>query len=438
MAKSQRSRWRRVFWIIIGLTIVIGVTLEVRHVSGRAPSGGSKLVNPAPNAVPVTAATATRQDVPEIIDAVGTVQSIDSVSVQPRVTGRIEKIEFTPGQDIKKGQELFLIDPRPYQTALDQAKAQLAHDQGVLAEARMDLQRYKALAKQRSIAAQTAQDQVYVVQQNEGTVELDQANVEMAQLNLDYCRIIAPIAGRAGMLQVDLGNLVGPASLQPNSVPSSGSSPSATSSASGGVSLSIQTSTASGATSSTGGLVSIEQLQPIYVTFSIPQTALNKVVQSQGKAPLEVSAYSQAGKLLEKGKLAVINNQVSTATGTVTLQATFVNQDEVLWPGEYVSIQLILGTRRKVVTVPASAVMAGPNGDYVYVVGSDNTVTRIAVQQAARRGGVSVIEKGVSVGQRVITTGQYRLDNGTVVAIQQATGMQAAPATAHAGSTAPD
>jgi membrane fusion protein, multidrug efflux system len=308
----------------------------------------------------------------------------------------------------------------------------------VLAEARMDLQRYKALAKQRSIAAQTAQDQVYVVQQNEGTVALDQANVEMAQLNLDYCRIIAPIDGRAGMLQVDLGNLVGPASLQPNSVPSSRSSPSATSSTSGSVNLSTPTSTTSGATSSTGGLVSIEQLQPIYVTFSIPQTALNKVVQSHEKAPLEVRAYSQAGKLLEKGKLTVINNQVSTATGTVTLQATFVNRDEVLWPGEYVSIQLVIGVRRNVVTVPASAVMAGPNGDYVYVVGSDSTVTRIAVQQAARRGGISVIEKGLSVGQRVVTTGQYRLDNGTVVAIQQATGMQAAPATAHAGSTAPD
>jgi multidrug efflux system membrane fusion protein len=439
MAKSQRSRWRRVFWIIIGLAIVIGVTLEVRHVSGSAPAGGSDAVNPAPNAEPVTAATATRQDVPEIIDAVGTVQSIDSVSVQPRVTGRIEKIEFTPGQDIKKGQELFLIDPRPYQTALDQAKAQLAHDQGVLAEARMDLQRYKALAKQRSIAAQTAQDQVYVVQQNEGTVALDQANVEMAQLNLDYCRIIAPIDGRAGMLQVDLGNLVGPASLQPNSVPSSRSSPSATSSTSGSVNLSTPTSTTSGATSSTGGLVSIEQLQPIYVTFSIPQTALNKVVQSHEKAPLEVRAYSQAGKLLEKGKLTVINNQVSTATGTVTLQATFVNRDEVLWPGEYVSIQLVIGVRRNVVTVPASAVMAGPNGDYVYAVGSDSTVTRIAVQQAARRGAISVIEKGVSAGQRVVTTGQYRLDNGTVVTIQKATvPQQAASATAKAGSIAPD
>jgi multidrug efflux system membrane fusion protein len=349
--------------------------------------------------------------------------------VQPRVTGTIEKIEFTPGQHIKKGQELFLIDPRPYQAALDQAKAQLAHDQGVLAEARMDLQRYQSLAKQRSIAGQTAQDQVYVVQQNEGTVQLDQANVEMTQLNLEYCHIAAPISGRAGILQVDLGNLVGPPSAQLNSVP--GSTPSLSSSAGSSSSPSTQLSTTSGATFSTSGLVSIEQLQPIYVSFSIPQTVFNKVAQSQEKAPLEVSVYSQAGKLLEKGKLTVINNQVSTATGTVTLQATFVNEDNVLWPGEYVSVQLVVGMRRNVVTVPASAVMAGPNGNYVYVVGSDNKVTRVAVQQAARRGGISVIEKGVSAGQRVVTTGQYRLDNGTLVAIQKATlPKQAAPATA--------
>jgi multidrug efflux system membrane fusion protein len=364
--------------------------------------------------------------------------------VQPRVTGTIEKIEFTPGQYLNKGQELFLIDPRPYQAMLDQAKGQLVHDQGVLAQARMDLQRYQTLTQKRSIAAQTAQDQVYVVQQNEAMVQLDQANVEMAQLNLDYCHIVSPISGRAGTLQVDLGNLVGPTSAQPNSAvnsrpsaspsptaspspnpsPSAGTgasagySPSAGPSANASASYGAQTSTPSGAIFSTGGLVSIEQLQPIYVSFSIPQTVFNKVAQSQAKAPLEVGAYSQTGKLLEKGKLTVINNQVSTATGTVTLQATFVNEDNVLWPGEYVSVQLVVGILRNVVTVPASAILAGPNGDYVYVIGNDSKVTRVDVQQAARRGGISVIASGVSAGQAVVTTGQYRLDNGTVVVEQ--------------------
>ncbi|MGB6538379.1 MAG: efflux RND transporter periplasmic adaptor subunit [Xanthobacteraceae bacterium] len=358
----------------------------------------------------MTAAVATLSDVPEIVNAIGSVQSIDSVAIQPRVTGAIQKIEFTPGGDVKPGQELFLIDPRPYQAALDLAKAQLAHDEGVLAEAQMDLQRYQTLEKQKSIAGQTAQDQIYVVQQDKGTVQLDQANVETAQLNLEFCHITSPISGRAGTLQVDLGNLVGPASGQLSVTGSSGSA-------------------AAGGTSGTA-LVTVVQLQPIYVNFNVPQTVLHDVIRSQAKGPLKVSVYSQAGELLETGVLTVINNQVNTTTGTATLQATFANKDEALWPGEYVSVQLVLGIRRNVVTVPASAVMVGPNGDYVYVIGSDNKVKRVAVEQSARHGGVSVISKGLSAGQKVVATGQYRLDNGTVVAVQQTTVPQPAARTA--------
>lgn len=366
----------------------------------------------------MTAAVATSSDVPKIVNAIGTVQSIDSVAIQPRVTGAIQKIEFTPGQNVKQGQELFLIDPRPYQAALDQAKAQLAHDQGVLAEAQMDLQRYQTLEQQKSIAGQTAQDQIYVVQQDKGTVQLDQANVETAQLNLEFCHITSPISGLAGTLQVDLGNLVGPTSGQSGTTSSSGSGQSSTAAAAGTAS--------SGSTA----LVTIVQLQPIYVNFSVPQTVLHDVIGSQAKGALKVSAYSQAGGLLETGELTVINNQVNTNTGTATLQATFTNKGEALWPGEYVSVQLILGIRRNVVTVPASAVMVGPNGDYIYVIGSDNKVKRVAVQQSARQSGTSIISKGISAGQKVVATGQYRLDNGTVVAVQQTTVPQPAAQTA--------
>ena len=408
MVVPKKSPSRRPLAFIGAMIVLALVGFGVRQLNGATPPASRPAVA---SAVPVTAATATRQDVPEIVDAIGTVQSTDSVSIQPRVTGTIEKIEFTPGQDVKQGQELFLIDPRPYQAALDQAKAQLAHDQGLLAEAQMDLKRYQTLLSQRSIAAQTAQDQVYVVQQDQGTVALDQANVEMAQLNLDYCHITAPISGRAGTLQVDLGNLVGPASAPATGAASSRSGSSGNSS--------TQTSTSSGATSAASGLVSIEHLQPIYVSFSIPQTQFNEVAQNQANGTLAVDAYSQAGKLLEKGKLTIINNQVNTSTGTVTLQATFANANDVLWPGEYVSVQLVVGVRRNVVTVPASAVLAGPNGDYVYVIGDDNKVTRVDVQQAARRAGISVIAKGLSAGQKVVATGQYRLDNGTVVAVAQ-------------------
>jgi multidrug efflux system membrane fusion protein len=422
-ASLKRSRWRRSIRIILALAIIAGVTVGVRLFTRNSQPAGNA-GSPVASSVPVTAATATREDVPEIIDAVGNVQSIDSVSVLPRVTGVIQKIEFTPGQDVKQGQELFLIDPRPYQAALDQAKGQLAHDQGLLAEAQMDLQRYQTLESQKAINAQQAQDQVYVVQQDKGTIELDQANVETAQLNLDYCHITAPISGRAGTLQVDLGNLVGP-----NGQASSSANPTST----------TQASTASNSTSSVGPLVSIVQLRPIYVNFSVPQMTLHEVIKGQAKNPLDVSVYSQAGKVPERGKLTVINNQVSTATGTSALQATFANADDLLWPGEYVSVQLTVGTHQNVVTVPSSAVMVGPNGDYVYVIGTANKVNRVDIQQAERRGGVSVISKGISAGQKVVATGQYRLDNGTVVVIQQTTSpQQPAQSAADAESTVAD
>ena len=196
---------RRLIAYAIGAAVLIAVVVAALSYFRRPAAVAS-----APAPIPVTAALAERQDMPEIVNAIGTVQSIDGVSVQARVNGPIVKVEFAPGQDVKEGQELFLIDPRPYQAALDSAQAQLAHDQGVLAEAQLDLTRYRLLAQQNSIAKQQAEDQVFVVEQDKGTVQLDQANVETAQLNLEFCHVAAPISGRVGALLVDLGNLVGP------------------------------------------------------------------------------------------------------------------------------------------------------------------------------------------------------------------------------------
>jgi membrane fusion protein, multidrug efflux system len=409
VSKLKRSPWRRGIRVIVGVAIIVGVAFGVRQITSHTQPAGGPAGQAAPSAVPVTTAVATRQNVPDIVSAIGTVQSIDSVAIQPRVTGAIQKIEFSPGQNVKEGQELFVIDPRPYQAALDQAKAQLAHDQGVLAEAQMDLQRYQTLQQQKSIAAQQAQDQVYVVEQAKGTVQLDQANIEAAQLNLNYTRITAPVSGRAGALLVDLGNLVGP--------PSGGSS------ASTAGSTSMTSSSTQAMSSST--LVNITQLQPIYVSFSVAQSFLDQIKINQAKGALEVRAYSQAGKLIETGKLTVIDNQVNIAAGTVTMQATFANANESLWPGEFVRVEVVVATRQNVVTVPTQAVMAGPDGSYVYVVGTDSRVKRVAVQVAARQGAIAVIGEGLSGGEKVVTDGQYRLDNGTKVAIQQTT----APAT---------
>ena len=355
----------------------------------------------APPPVPVTAARATRQSVPNIVSALGTVQSIDSVAVQAQVNGPIVKIEFTPGQDVKQGQELFLIDPRPYQAALDEQQAQLAHDEAVLAEAQLDLTRYQLLAAQSSIARQQAEDQVYVVQQNKGTVDLDQANVETAQINLAYCHVLAPVAGRAGVLMVDLGNLVGPDQTSSSST--------------------TTTSTNPGSQVPGGTMVTIVQMHPIYVNFNVPQSTLDEIRQNQAKAPLEVDAYSQAGALLEKGELTLIDNQINTATGTVLLQATFANGDEALWPGEFVRAQLIVSMQDNVVTVPSQAAVAGPNGFYVYLIDSDMTVHRVNVQVTARQSDIVVIGTGLSGGENVVVDGQYRLDNGVKVGAEQTT-----------------
>jgi membrane fusion protein, multidrug efflux system len=398
----QNPPWRRAAWIAFGLMMIAGVILGVREMTGTAPSTGGGATHAAQNAIPVTAATATVQDFAEIIDTFGNVQSIDAVSVLPRATGTIEKVEFTPGQDVKQGQELFLIDPRPYEAALNETKGQLARDQGSLEEAEVDLKRFQKLLAQDSIADQTEKDQLYVVQQDQGTVQLDQADVEAAQLNLLYAHVTAPISGRTGMLQVDLGNLVGASSQQAASSASTSST-----------STNLNTST------EMGSLVSITQLQPIYVTFTIPQTFANEVIQNQANGPLEVDAYSQTGKLLDKGKVTLIDNQVSTATGTLTLQATFANSDNLLWPGEYVSVQLKYGTLRNAITVPSSAIMVGPNGDYIYTIASGNKVKQVNVDETTRRDGVSVIGKGISAGQTVVVTGQYRLTDGSLVAIQQ-------------------
>lgn len=392
-----RNHRRTVYASGAVLLIAIIAIAAAEHFRKSAPP-------PAPpSPIPVTAARAERQNVPDIVDAIGTAQSIDSVSVQAQVNGPIIKIEFTPGQDVKKGQELFLIDPRPYQAALNSQEAQLAHDQGVLAEAQVDLTRYQLLAQQNSIAKQQAEDQVYVVEQDKGTVQLDQANVETAQLNLAYCHVIAPISGRAGALLADLGSLV---------------------SSTGGAQSSSSTSSTSNAASgqvANGTMVVIAQIKPIYVSFNVPQTYLDQIKQNQAVSPLEVDAYSAAGKVSEKGKLTLIDNQVNTNTGTVLLQASFPNTDEQLWPGEFVRVRLTIDMRNNVVTVPTHAVMAGPNGSYVYVISPDMTVKRINVSVTVNQDGIAVIGKGLSGNEMVVVDGQYRLDNGSKVVVAQTT-----------------
>jgi membrane fusion protein, multidrug efflux system len=403
MSYFKRFKSRRLIYAAGAVVIVTIAAVGISYRSSRPAAPGSGAIA----AVPVTAGLAVRQDVPEIVSAVGTVQSIDSVAVQARVSGTIEKIEFTPGQNVKQGQELFLIDPRPFQAALDATQAQLAHDEGVLSEAELDLTRFQLLAQQNSIAKQQAQDQFFTVQQDKGTVQFDQANVETAKLNLAYSHVASPISGRAGALLVDLGNLVGSATGQ-------GSTSGTATAASGSAS-------STGSQTVNGALVTIAQIKPIYVSFNVPQTLLDQIKRNQAVAPLEVDAYSQAGKLLEKGRLTIIDNQVNINTGTVLLQGTFGNADETLWPGEFVRVRLTMAIRKDAVTIAQEAVMAGPSGSYVYVINPDMRVHRVDVILTDRQDGIAVIAKGLSGGEKVVTDGQYRLDNNTKVTIRQTT-----------------
>ncbi len=335
---------------------------------------------PVEAAVPVVAGAVTQRDMPILINALGTVQSIQAVNVQSRVNGQIMQAFFKQGELVKAGDPLFLIDPRPYQAALDQAQAQLEHDQALVAEAKTDLARYQKLEAENSIAQQQAQDQAYVVQQDEGTVKLDQANIENAKLNLDYAHINSPVTGIAGALQVDPGNYV---------------------------------QAGAGTT-----LVTINQISPIYVTFPIPQSELDEVSAAQTKAPLNVRALSQEGKTLGEGKLTFINNQVVATTGTVALYATLPNDNQALWPGEFVTVDLAVGMRKNAVTAPVGSVMSGPQGDYVYTISADNVAHRVPVLVVARQNGLAVFTKGVSPGERVVVNGQYNLENGVKVAIE--------------------
>ena len=330
--------------------------------------------------VPVEAGEVSLKDVPITINALGAVTPIETVAVQSRVNGQIMKAFFHQGQPVKEGDPLFLIDPRPYQAALDQAQAQLAHDQAVLKEAQTDLTRYQTLVAENSIAAQKAADQAFAVQQDEGTVKLDEANVETAQLNLTYAHIDSPATGVAGVMQVDPGNY-----LQ------------------------------AGAGT---GLVNITQIQPIFVSFPIPQSNLEEVRDAQAKGALDVQALSQGGKKLDDGKLTFINNQVAAATGTVTLYATFPNEKETLWPGEFVTVDLVVGVRRNALTAAVGSVMSGPKGDYVYTISADNVAHSVPVLVVARQNGLAVFTKGVASGDRVVVNGQYNLADGVKVAIE--------------------
>jgi multidrug efflux system membrane fusion protein len=335
---------------------------------------------PAAPSVPVTAGTVEAKDVPVLLNGIGTVQAYNTVTIRSRVDGQIVKVAFTEGQEVNAGDPLIQIDPRGFRASLEQVEAAKAKDEAQLANAQQDLQRFSALVGPGFQTKQSYDQQKALVAQLTAAIKGDQAQIDIAKVNLNYCDIRAPISGRLGVRLVDAGNMVR-------------------------------------ATDNTG-LVSITQTKPIYVSFTLAQENLHKIHEKQALAPLKVQAIgSDNATFLSEGKLTVIDNAIDQPTGTIRIKATFENTDERLWPGEFVNVRLFLNVRKGVPTVPQQTVQVGPNGSYAYVIKPDDTVERRAVEVASTQDGIVVIGKGLAVGEKVVVEGQYRLTEGARVRV---------------------
>ena len=333
-------------------------------------------------AVPVLAIDARIADVPVYLDGVGTARALNTVTVRPQVDGKIIAISFTEGEDVPKGFILAKIDPTTYQAQYDQAVAKKAQDEAQLANAKVDLDRYIRLAQTNAVNKQQVDTQRALVAQLEALVKFDQAVIDNARAILSYTDIVAPIAGRTGIRQVDEGNIVH----------------------------------ASDAT----GIVVITQLQPISVFFNLPQQNLPELNRGLAEGPLPADAIGPDAKTLDKGKVRVIDNQVDQTTGTIKLKAEFPNAQLQLWPGQFVNVRLLIDTLRRVVIVPTAAVQRGPNGTYVYIIKDDLTVTLRPITVTQQDDQQAVVTTGLTAGEMVVTTGFARLAEGTKVTVTSA------------------
>src|SRR5437762_2053710 len=328
--------------------------------TGRFQSGGP---------MPVGTAAVEKGDMPVVLSGLGTVTPLAMVTVKTQINGQLTEVAFKEGQMVNKGDFLAQIDPRPYQVALEQAQGQLAKDQAVLKNSEVDLTRYKTLVAQNSVARQTLDTQAALVQQNRGTVQADQAQVDVQKLNLTYCRIIAPVSGRVGLRQVDPGNYV--------------------------------------QTSDANGIVVITQLQPISAIFTLPEDSLQAVLRRmRGGMSLAATAFDRSGtNRLDTGRLDTVDNQIDPTTGTVKLRAIFDNPEQTLFPNQFVNIQLLVDTVRGADLIPNSAVQRGAPGTFVYVVKPDETVTAQPVTLGPGDDRRIVVTKGLDPGQLAVPHG---------------------------------
>jgi multidrug efflux system membrane fusion protein len=338
--------------------------------------------------VPVTVTNAVRRDVPVWLRGLGTVQAYYAVQIRPRVDGTLTQVPVKEGQDIKQGDLLAVIDPRPYQAAMDSAVAKKQQDQAQLSNAQADLARYASLVRQDFASRQQLETQQAMVKQFSAAILGDEAQIEAAQLNLSFCYITSPFDGRVGLRNVDPGNIVHSAEAT--------------------------------------AIISVAQIQPITVTFTLPQDNLPAIMQAMSKHPLDVVVYASDNKTeLDRGVLLTPDNTIDITTGSIRLKASFTNDHRTLWPGQFVNVRLLLGTDTNVVAVAATAVQHGPTGLYVYEVGQNNTIAVQPIRVVRQEDDVYVIASGLDEGATVVATGQSRLQAGSHVTVRESEGAPA-------------
>lgn len=410
MKGSQKTRWMMALGVVVIAGAAIGFwhsrssTVESSAAGAAAPAGqqvagGGRHGGRFGGALaPVQAATATSESVPRYLTGLGTITAANTVTVRSRVDGQLLSINFQEGQQVKAGALLAQIDPSQFKVALAQAQGQLAKDNATLTNARRDLARYQQLVKTNLISRQELDTQAALVTETEGTVKADQAAVASAQLQLDWTRITAPIDGRVGLKQVDIGNQI--------------------------------------STSDTTGIVVLTQTHPIDLVFTLPENDIATVVQAQKAGqPLTVEAWDRTNKQkLSSGALLSLDNQIDATTGTIKLKARFNNMDDALFPNQFVNARLLVDTEQNAVVIPTAALQMGNEGNFVWVLGADNKVSKHTVVPGIQDSQKVVISAGLSAGERVVTDGIDRLTDGAKVEVVEAHGATTeTPAAQHGG-----
>jgi membrane fusion protein, multidrug efflux system len=382
--------------VLLGMAVALALVFVWRGYSGGARAADEAKKGDGRQAIAVETAVAARSDVPVYLEGLGTVQAFYTVTVTARVDGELQKVGFVEGQTVKKGDLIGQIDPRPFQAALDQAVATHAKDVAQLAQAKADMDRFELLAPQNLASKQTLDAQHALVAQLQAQIQGDQANIDNARTQLSYTTITSPIQGKTGIRRVDPGNNVH--------------------------------------ATDTNGIVVVTQVQPIACIFTLPEEALPTLNRALEAGSVSVTAMSRDDKTeLDRGTIALVDNQIDQSTGTIRVKATFPNPHDALWPGEFVNARVLVRTEHNALTIPSNAIQRGPNGMFTYVVKADSTVEARPLQVGDETGTLTVITDGLKDGEQVVLSNQYRLQPGarvrSVAASPPSTARSATPGT---------